>query len=280
MAERNGLSLVESTPFSSALLPGYEVKRHHNDRSFESRIGRSVNYRLALSTSAAAQSTSSLNIFVLLLRSYEDKTEGMPTQPVVKVNPNKRPRQTKVSSATEGMYKKISLKPNDNDAGIPFLFECGVCLKRLNSEQGVRTHVYTEHVLKKAKEEASTAPQICLTCCKIFRNREALNNHIAFVHAFEIPKGTGSSRESSYEKEAVQLEIRDKYHECVVCALRFPSLEQLQNHLTAGVPPVDVRLETMCSSCGRAFKDDRALGQHRALVHSLSAVDDVDVSHV
>lgn len=278
MAERNGLLLVESTPFSSSLLPGYEVKRHHNDRSFESRIGKSVNYRLALSSaSIAAQNTASLNIFRLLLRSYEENAQAVEALPVLKINPNKRQRQTKVSSATEGMYRRIVPSPDESDytatATALLLFECSICLKRLSSEQGVKTHVYTEHVLEKAKGETSIAPQICSTCGKNFRTLEALNNHVASVHTFVIPRGT-----VSHEREALQ--HVDQYFECNICTLKFPSPEELQAHFTAGVPPVDVRLDIVCSSCGRAFKDDRALGQHRALAHSISAVSDEAVSHL
>ena len=227
------MQLVQSIPFQPAEFEGYETRRHQNDRSFGARIGDSLCYRFAVREEVAA-SLATESVFLRALSQHREKADRRPAR---------RSKRRRVSQLTEGRFTLSNGQ-----------FICRDCGREFRSEQGVRTHVYMQHVLETETEE----PAVCDICRRSFPQQRALQEHRTVVHLIGTPKRDKDSSSSRAGLESI--------YSCSICCLEFPGTEELQRHLE-GITPIEVRREVICPDCGRSFHENRALEQHKGLVH-------------
>lgn len=252
-AASQGLRLVERLPFGSADIPGYETKRHHNDKSFETRIGGGVCF--CFRDEAHMSAPLAPNLFALLLEHYRATPHASAARLDDATPRGDKPpsrKRSKVGALTEGRYARV-------EEGGRVLFRCSFCAKCLGSEQGAMTHVYVEHLLSRE----GARPVRCEPCDREFAHGSALDAHRSTVHAFDIPKRSANVAVPPAETAA----DTPMPFACAVCLLSFASAEALAEH-TRGVAPVDPVLALPCEECGRRFRDLRALGLHRAMTHA------------
>ena len=235
MAERQGFELLQSFAFPPSDFAGYETRRHQNDKSFGSRIGQSRCYRFARREEAGAAAAVE-SVVLRALTIYREEGAQKPKRQAKR-------RKTRVCQLTEGRYMSAA----------EGLFECLECHGKFKSEQGVRTHVYMQHVLDSAAEETVT----CDLCSRIFAHRKALLEHRKIVHELGTPK---KSADSFFPTDLSLV------FGCCICDLRFPTTLELQRHLD-GICPSEDLVELACADCDRRFHEERALIQHRNIAH-------------
>jgi hypothetical protein len=165
-------------------------------------------------------------------------------------------------------------------------------------EQGIRTHVYTVHILpdqKKAKESQNTLDEqekgilkstpseaerrtevipnySCEVCSKAFPNSDALFQHQMAKHQ----SISSVSRPSNRQNNDNSLDISEEeissssalLFQCSVCLMKFPSPEDLNNHMEFTFQPKNCNYQFVCEVCEKYFHEERALLQHKNFCQS------------
>jgi hypothetical protein len=169
--------------------------------------------------------------------------------------------------------------------------------------QGIRTHVYTVHILpdqKEGKESQITCEEIeeatekekrkinpfeagrgtevipnysCDICSKAFPNSDALFQHQMAKHRSTASVGISTNRKSSgitidgIQETNTSSSFAPSF-QCSVCLMKFPSQEELNNHMEFTFQPKTCNYQFVCEFCEKYFHEERALLQHKNFCQS------------
>jgi hypothetical protein len=155
--------------------------------------------------------------------------------------------------------------------------------------------VYTVHILpaqKKGKESQNT-PEVegkeitpseagrgtevipnysCDICSKVFPNSDAFFQHQMAKHRSTASVGISTNRKSSGTTiDGIQETTSSSFapsFQCSVCLMKFPSQEELNNHLEFTFQPKNCNYQFVCEFCEKYFHEERALLQHKNFCQS------------
>ena len=294
MGQRTGMVCYASIPFSPQLWhPHYQLRRHHTGQSFQRRIGSSVHYCFRRQCAMDGDTENGLNVFQFLATAVTRVTTTVaapvpvPSSTDVQTNHKVtiKKKQRKVDALVTGSYCH-----RQEEA----VWECLTCRKQLTTEQGVKTHVYTVHVLPNGSQQQQQQQQetddktqlldeqstangsdvisiMCVECGKSFSNEDALFQHNVAkhsgvytslkpswsAHASQGILDTTTTLYAESQPEEVQPQV-----ECDICGLCFDDVAKLASHLEGWTPIAEDKEGFECVHCNGKFASERALHQH------------------
>jgi len=173
------------------------------------------------------------------------------------------------------------------------VWECLTCRKQLTSEQGVKTHVYTVHVLPNGSQQqqqqqiddktllldvqagsggSAVTPIICVECGKSFSNEDALFQHNVAKHSGVYtslkPSWSAYASQGMLDTTTTTLNAESQPDEakpqidCDICGLCFDDMAKLASHLEGWTPITEDKEGFECDHCNGKFASERALHQH------------------
>eukprot|EP01033_Poteriospumella_lacustris_P013535 gene13535-9687_t len=268
-ADKRGFVLTDKLTVNEAHWPGYDFRRHQTGKSFRQRVGSCFHYsfRLAHSMNKEHQSTianllrllsdqvtmatSTTSPTVAVPDATADGTVGKATSKQ-QLHQEQKTKQRKMHQLVEGRFRIVTAAAEDAaeaaasptcTAASSTLFECLTCHKRFPAEQGVRTHVYTMHVLveQQLQQEQQRA---------------------------DASSATGPHADTATEPPKKRLLLRDAAL-AVDTGLQPPSTHATD---TAACAPLLAASSSSvavwrCLDCDRSFSNQEALLQHRLAKH-------------
>lgn len=254
--------------------PGYEMKRHHVGKSFQTRVQHCLHYvlrRKAEVESVSEGNSPPLSILELiaqrriaqltasLLQDEVSKTtvsEVLPNSPTPQEvsaevptaadENNRAKKKRKALQLVETMFQVIVNKDTAINS-----YECLQCQKLFPTEQGVKTHCYKIHILENSMAPSSSGKlqdvetnvkteYKCEQCERIFPNEEAIQQHRIAKHEgnFTYIAAASAGYKSGVSTSEVDRNKTEEAFQCSICQWKFASEEALQNHLQQGVIPV------------------------------------------
>eukprot|EP01040_Poterioochromonas_malhamensis_P000696 gene696-744_t len=277
-AERLGFQFLEKIPLDLNCWPGYELKRHHTGKSFKNRVQDCYHYLFQLTDNSISSPST---WFKTIYENYAQKKSvaanevTTANQPIEANMSNEiikncgKNKKRKVHQLVEGHYEEII-----NDSSSTTTFRCKFCDKIFPSDQGIRTHVYTVHILpnnQNVPKEDSVEPEksqkiACEYCEKEFSNEDSHYQHLLSKHRaqFDVRNQPMDSSVSTEKPETQTLpgNLEQLSFECLICQRRFSSEDDLSHHLQHGFEPKNAEYQFNCQSCNKAFTNDRAWRQH------------------
>lgn len=252
MALLNNFLLQQQVPLRLSNWPQYEMKRHHTGKSFKNRIDDCSTWSF---TCAAVSDTgtncSSINLFTLsnptLLPTAESK--------ITNINDNKKKR--KMYLLTEGKYAVETI-------GDKSTYKCNICDKVFLLEQGIRSHIHSNHANTSNNTVSETVKHLCVECDRTFIDEDAYKQHRLAKHdgKYEPVKPDWAAVNKLSTGEGIT--DSPKLFACSICGASFESQELLGIHLK-GFRPFSVDQlgeELECDHCSKKFYSKRALYQH------------------
>lgn len=148
IANRLGLSCFHKLPVLVSDWSGYEMKRHHTGKSFQSRVQICYHYIFRFKNENVEGNPTILEILNKIrtelrikTNKIEDITPTSKENSLDKVPTIKPTKKRKVHQLVEGMYR-LDLQNNSNDAtgfvvcnSTGILYVCTVCERRFPTEQ-------------------------------------------------------------------------------------------------------------------------------------------------
>eukprot|EP01033_Poteriospumella_lacustris_P017162 gene17162-12277_t len=269
LRDHRGFVLTDKLTVNEAHWPGYDFRRHQTGKSFRQRVGSCFHYsfRLAHSMNKEHQSTianllrllsdqvtmatSTTSPTVAVPDATADGTVGKATSKQ-QLHQEQKTKQRKMHQLVEGRFRIVTAAAEDAaeaaasptcTAASSTLFECLTCHKRFPAEQGVRTHVYTMHVLveQQLQQEQQRA---------------------------DASSATGPHADTATEPPKKRLLLRDAAL-AVDTGLQPPSTHATD---TAACAPLLAASSSSvavwrCLDCDRSFSNQEALLQHRLAKH-------------
>ena len=160
-------------------------------------------------------------------------------------------------------------------------------------KDGVETVWPIDKVYDK-REDGSLQPYTCKMCCKYFRTRSLVINHVRTVHSSDTPYRCKVCAELYKEKDAILKHIRiheDKIqhlkiyggknqhsnqcktedksrplldYKCVLCGFEAKNKVEIREHFTK----IHNKMKVKCDQCEKPFRDSFALRRHKVVKHS------------
>jgi hypothetical protein len=285
MAKRNGLLVVDETPFNRILWPGYQLRRHHVGKSFQTRVQSCMHYTI-VGTDDDATSTAGINLFHIPSAISTTKnnnsssnsstsnsiTESVTSNHETTIDGRKKRKLSKASD--QFTFTRIGVD-NTNAATSTTetnQWRCNTCLRCFASEQGIRTHIHQVHVLE-VTGPAST-DLCCHQCGKAFSNSDALFQHTKAKHdkaehdkaehAQVIGTARASEDDDTTKVNRVNGSASEGDIECLVCGMMFDNEYSVKDHMQQ-FKPIDVAdLQLQCYRCNKLCTNERGLQQHLA----------------
>ena len=319
MVQKQHYSIMKTSIFDPINFPYYEMKRHQIGKSFKQRVSSHQTFVLKCQSCEIPSSEEKEDIFeIVMSRNHEDVLDQIKTTTKAddkvdrnkKKVKNKKVKKRKMIELTAGMYKKVSnISVNDLTTDVvASSFRCISCLKEFPTEQGVRTHVYAEHVLEKqpakyqlkvlenvvqdesvavVTEDNCYQCKLCSNTEKVYSNMDALYQHVTAKHQISAdfgvtsdgnllcdvvvsksPTENMSGNSDIYEGDVSQEQTQHAEVFCGVCGVTVTSQD---NHLAALKPP-DIQCFT-CQLCGRSFQSKRSIEQHERFCQIQKTID-------
>ena len=187
---------------------------------------------------------------------------------------SKRPsKKRKVDDLVKGNYLRVQTPTSIPENNMTLLmpqeefWKCKLCTRHFKSEQGVKTHVYVEHVIGGSRKDSGPDTKLmmvlyCEICQKVLPNHDALYQHKIAKHSGQFQSikpswaATAQKTETSVDGNSPLIGL-----ECNICGLLFFSDQALESHLL-GWRPVSLPMIFSCGHCQKSFRDDRSLKQH------------------
>lgn len=134
-------------------------------------------------------------------------------------------------------------------------FSCGVCGKRLYSEELLAAHTRTH---------TAERPHRCTLCLRSFQRATCLKQHHVRVH---LKVQSHEARHRAGRRRSAALDNDDKVFPCSVCGkvFRFRSLLVSHSLIHSEIRPF------ACDFCSRSFRRHSHLKRHREVVHANGA---------
>ena len=133
-------------------------------------------------------------------------------------------------------------------------YDCNICQRQFKTKNGLKSHIENDH--------NSKDPFQCLTCNKVYQNRNELKRH-SMLEGHSYPK-----------RRETETRV-NKDEQCQVCFKKV-GLGSMQRHMEKYHS--EKSRTWICDECGRSFKRKDSLFRHRKIVHnfhmrSLTAVE-------
>jgi tRNA (guanosine-2'-O-)-methyltransferase len=295
-AVRNDMKLVCNLRFYPQDWPGYEVKRHINGKNFERRV-EDCSYFCYSQTP-----TPRSNALLQIMRDRKEVSMTIPEKLEGDEPPSKRKRgssknckeksknmevhkvgklsKRRMHTSTLAMWQNIGQNDDkESTAEVTKPYQCKLCLKTYTTEQAVISHCYNVHVLPsdtpapsidatKSDQSSETIAHVCEKCDpkRTFNSLQALESHLTAVHGrheVQIPHWADAGRpsHSAVSISHIEKEIQITY-ECKICAMRFSTKMERDEHENNGFQPKYSVFRLHCS-CGKSFTEQRGLLQHQ-----------------
>jgi hypothetical protein len=113
----------------------------------------------------------------------------------------------------------------------------------------------------------------CDVCSKVFPNSDALYQHQMAKHQNMSSISHPSNRQSNdnsvdVREEEVSSSSSPLSFQCSVCLMKFPSQEELKNHMKFTFQPKNCTYQFVCEFCEKYFHEERAMLQHKNFCQS------------
>ena len=232
MSTRNNFIVSQEVSFIAAAWPNYESKRHHRGQSFRTRIfadDECVTYCLRLNNQHTTERNQSLaksndnnknNIFELanfryqqsLLHVISNTEIQLECSTITTTLTKNKKRKATIENATDGQYATLLI----NSAPV---YECLHCKKQFPLLQGIRGHIYSQHVLP------------------LQNNKHITNNNNNNVSANITTTFTRNNNDNDIalinNPSTAAITIIKSCHQCSVCEKSFNTNDALKQHTNA-----------------------------------------------
>ena len=256
MALLNDFVLQQQIPLQLSNWPQYEMKRHHTGKSFKNRIDDCSTWSFTCSVvSETITHCNSINLFNLSSPALLPSTESK----IVNIKDNKKKR--KMYLLTEGKYTVENI-------GDRSTYKCNICDKVFLLEQGIRSHIHSNHGNTNDNTNDNTVndtvKHVCVECDRTFIDEDAYKQHRLAKHdgKYALVKPDWAAVNKLNTNESIIDSA--KLFPCSICNVSFESQELLAIHLK-GFQPFSIDQlgeELECNNCKKVFYSKRALHQH------------------
>jgi hypothetical protein len=299
MVDKNKMKINSEIILREDVWNGYELKRHQKGTSFKKQLlgDECKTFEISLQQNSNFDVVDShgrvANLFLEIYERYDKQItcieKCFPT--VNSLTNNKNIIETPIEpslkdkqdldhshdSHESNTLKKTKLSHVQSDyckisssesffGGHPW--ECKKCARRFNTEQGVRTHLHTQH-----SSLSTLSPSFCDVCNRLFKSFDSYNQHKLSKHMTKlVPRPdwaqlkTTVSLPSSLDLMTHNLQDKFDYFKCSICGHGFTSQELFLGHINLLSPNKDASSFT-CKLCQKVFGDIRALTQHSMYSH-------------
>ena len=282
-ASEQELQVVREISFNQESWPGYETRRHQSGKSFNSRVESSVCYLLKRRNSSYEESK---DIFTFAMKCHKLSRFSISSEKKKRTNEKYcgvegEGRGSRVNSK---IYKKRKIIEDTKHlveviSESPCLYKCKKCMKAFNILRAVQTHVYQIHVLTETKtsvdnnnDDFGARRYYCEKCNgREFPNKDALMQHQRARHV-----GLKSTTENN---KLASMDVGN-FH-CTVCGMGFNTEQERDTHVANGITPLSLKdtakMEVICDTCNKRFKDERGLTQHSMSCRTLTVRSDISI---